>query len=80
MRLELLDDEAPAGRRLERDLDFVIGEASSELPHAVAVGGRDPRARHLACLGVEPLRGDLRSVLVKSHYDRHSGASSSSTV
>ena len=41
--------------------------------HAGAVGRRDPLARDLAGRRVDPLGGDLRSVLVESHYDRHSG-------
>ena len=37
---------------------------------------RDPRPRDLTSLGVQPLRGDLRSVLIKPHHDRHRTASS----
>jgi len=36
-----------------------------------AVRRRHPRALHLAGLGVDPLAGDLSSMLVKSHYDAH---------
>jgi hypothetical protein len=72
-RLQLLDDEAPAGGCLQRDLELLAAEAGREAAHPGAVGRRDPLARDLAGLAVEPVGGDLRSVLVKSHYDRHSG-------
>jgi hypothetical protein len=35
------------------------------------VRGRDPRSRDLTGLGVDPLRGDLRSMLIQTHHDRH---------
>jgi hypothetical protein len=79
-RPELLDHEPPAGRRLQRHLDLLDAERSREAPDAGAVGRRDPLARDLARAGIQPLGGDLRSVLVESHYDRHSGASSRSMV
>jgi hypothetical protein len=34
---------------------------------------RDPRPADLTSLGVDPLRRDLCSVLIQSHYDRHPG-------
>jgi hypothetical protein len=34
---------------------------------------RHPRPPDLTRLGVDPLRRDLRSVLIQSHYDRHQG-------
>jgi hypothetical protein len=37
---------------------------------------RDPRPRDLAGLYVQPLRGDLRAILIKAHHDRHGTASS----
>jgi hypothetical protein len=33
--------------------------------------GPHARALHLAGVGVDPLAGDLPSMLVKSHYDAH---------
>ena len=39
----------------------------------LAVRRRHARARDLAGRGVDPLGGDLRSMLIKSHYDRHQG-------
>jgi len=71
--LELLDDEAPARRRLQRHLELLAAEVSGEASYSVAVGGRNPLARDLARFGVQPLGGDLRSVLVESHYDRQQG-------
>ena len=70
-RPELLDHEPPARRRLQRDLEILATEACGEPPHSGAVGRRDTRARNLTAGGVDPLGGDLRSVLVESHYDRH---------
>jgi hypothetical protein len=79
-RAELLDDEPPARRRLQRHLKLLAAKARGEPSHARAIGRRDAAARDLAGRGVDPLGGDLRSMLIQSHYDRHSGASSSSTV
>jgi hypothetical protein len=42
-RLQLLDHEPPAGRRLQRDLELLAAEAAGEPPHAIAVGRRDTR-------------------------------------
>jgi hypothetical protein len=72
-RFELLDHEAPARRRLQRHLNVAAAKASSKPPHALAVGRSDARAADLAGRRLDPLGGDLRSVLVESHYDRHSG-------
>ena len=68
---QLLDHEPPAGRRLERDLQLLAAETRQELPHRSAIRGRHTRALHLAGLGVDPLTGDLSSMLVKSHHDAH---------
>src|SRR5205807_7353144 len=70
---QLLDHEPPAGRRLERDLQLLAAETLKELPHGGAVRRRHAGALHLASFGIEPLTGDLSSMLVKSHYDAHSG-------
>ena len=72
-RAELLDDEPPARRRLQRHLEVPAAEACCESPHRGAVGRRDTAARDLARRGVDPLGGDLRAMLIKSHYDRHPG-------
>jgi hypothetical protein len=45
--LELLDDEPPAGRRLQRNLKPLAGEAAQEPAHAIAVRRRQPRAADL---------------------------------
>jgi hypothetical protein len=72
-RLQLLNDKAPAGRRFQSNLKFAARETAQELPHAFAVRGHHPRAADLAAVAVQPLRGDLRSMLIKSHHDRHLG-------
>jgi len=77
---QFLDDEPPARRRLQRDLELAPREALKEPSHAGTVGRRHARTADLAAVGVQPVRRDLRSMLIESHYDRHSGASSRSTV
>ncbi len=62
-RLELLDDEAPAGRRFQPDFKVLAAEARGEHTHAGAVGRSHAAARHLAGVGVQPVGGDLCSVL-----------------
>ena len=42
-----------------------------ELPDPGTVRRRDPRARHLAGDRVDPLRRDLRTMLIHPHHDRH---------
>jgi hypothetical protein len=76
--LQLLDDEPPARRRLQRDLELAPREALKEPSHAGTVGRRHARTADLAAVGVQPVRRDLRSMLIESHHDRHSGASSRS--
>jgi hypothetical protein len=71
--LELLDDEPPAGRRLQRDLELLADEALQEPADPRAVGRRHASPGYLSRLGIQPLGRDLRSVLVSAHYDRHSG-------
>jgi len=70
---QLLDHESPAGRRLQRDLQPPAAEALEEPPHPGTVRRRHAPAPHLAGLGIDPLTGDLRSMLIKSHYDAHQG-------
>src|SRR3954451_612957 len=78
--LQLLHYEPPARRRLQRDLKLAPREALKEPSHAATVGRRHARTADLAAVGVQPVRRDLRSMLIESHYDRHSVASSRSTV
>jgi len=70
---QLLDHEPPARRRLQRRLKLLVAEAAKEPTHVRAMRRRDPRPRDLAGRRVDPLGGDLRSMLIKSHYDRHQG-------
>jgi hypothetical protein len=79
-RMQLLNNEAPARRRLQRHLERLAGKALDEPAHVAAQRGRDPRPAELAGVGVDPLGRDLGTVLIESHYDRHHGASSTSTV
>jgi hypothetical protein len=53
--LELLREEPPAGRGLQRDLEILTGETLKELPHSGPVGRCDPRAEHLRGDRVDPL-------------------------
>jgi hypothetical protein len=65
--LRLLDHEPPAGRRLQRDFQLLAAEASQEPAHRSTVRWRNPGPRHLAGGGIDPLGGDLRSMLIESH-------------
>jgi hypothetical protein len=69
--LELLDHEPPARRRLQRDLQIRALEPRKELPDPGAVRRRDPRTGDLTGDRVDPLRGDLRAVLIHPHHQRH---------
>ena len=68
---QLIGDEPPAGRCLQRDLDLPPTEPLTEPAHTSPVRRCDARPHHLARVGVQPLRGDLRSVLIQAHHDRH---------
>jgi hypothetical protein len=70
---QLLDHEAPAGRRLERRLDLFALEAAEPAAEAEPVGGADTTPVHLTRRRVERVERDLLSMLVKCHYDRHRG-------
>jgi hypothetical protein len=70
---QLLNDEPPARRRLERNIELLTGEPAKKTTDTVTVRRRHPRPPDLTSLGVDPLRRDLRSVLIQSHYDRHQG-------
>ena len=48
-------------------------EAPQEPPYRLAMRRRHPRPLHLAGRSIESLGGDLPTMLVKSHYDRHTG-------
>jgi hypothetical protein len=68
---QLVGDEPPAGRCLQRNLELPAAELLTEPPHPSPIRWRDPRAHHLAGIGIHPLRGDLRTVLIQTHHDRH---------
>src|ERR1035441_268864 len=70
---QLLNDEMPASRRLERHLELLASEPAEEPSHALTVRRRHTSPANLTRHSVEPLRRDLRSVLIQSHYDRHQG-------
>jgi hypothetical protein len=52
-RLELLDDEAPTGGRLQRRPDRLALEPAQEAPEALPIGRANPARPDLAGLGVE---------------------------
>ena len=68
--LELLDHKPPARGRLQRNLKLPPSEPREEPPDAGAVRRRDPPTRHLAGREIDPLRGDLRPMLIEPHHDR----------
>ena len=70
---QLLNHKAPARRCLQRNLELLAGEPSKEAAHPLSVRRRDTRPADLPGHAVKPLPRDLRSVLIKSHYDRHRG-------
>jgi len=70
---QLLDDEPPTRRRLKRDLELHATEPLKKPPHRGAVRGRHASALNLTGIGIDPLAGDLSSMLIKSHYDAHQG-------
>jgi hypothetical protein len=72
-RVQLLDDEAPARRRLQRHLERLTGEAPEKPAHVVAVRRRDAPAAELAGVGVDPLGRDLGTVLIESPLRSPSG-------
>jgi hypothetical protein len=71
---ELLDHEPPARRRLQRHLELQTLKPGKEPDHTPAVSRHDPTTRHLARHRIDPLRGDLRPMLIKSHHDRHTSS------
>jgi hypothetical protein len=69
--LDLLHEKPPTRRRLQRDLEHRAIEPGQELPHSDPIRWRDPRARDLAGDRVDPLRRDLRTMLIHPHHQRH---------
>jgi hypothetical protein len=76
--LQLLHHEAPTRRRLERGLEPLAVELAHEVAKALAVGRPDAAPPKLARRAIKRIPGDLLSMLVQSHYDRHKGTSSAS--
>src|SRR5205085_1365794 len=60
--LDLLNNEAPAGRARERELDFMTGELRQPRTHIDARCRGDPTAPHLTRLTVQQLVRDLVSM------------------
>jgi len=77
--LELLDHEPPAGRCFQRDLQTLAPERLKERADPGTVRRHDPGTRDLRGHRVDPLRRDLRPMLIKSHHDRHAITTRSST-
>jgi hypothetical protein len=71
--VQLLHDETPPSGCLQGHLELRTIKARQELAHALAMRRSDPRAGDFARHRVDPLRSDLRSVLVESQYDCHPG-------
>jgi hypothetical protein len=69
--LEFLDHEPPAGRCLQRNLEIGALKPRQEPTDPGTVSRRDPRARHLTGDRVDPLRRDLRAMLIHPHHQRH---------
>jgi len=64
-RAQLLDDEPPARRRLQGDLEALAGEAPEEPAHVRAQRRRESSAGHFAGVGIDPLGRDLCAVLIE---------------
>ena len=69
--LDLLNNEAPAGRALERELRLTTGELLQPRTHIDPRRRRDPTAPHLTSITVEQLVRDLVSMHIQRHYDPH---------
>ena len=74
--LELLHHEPPADRRLQRDLKTGPTKRVQERADTGPVCRHDPRARDLTGDRVDPLRCDLRPVLIQAHHHRHAATPS----
>ena len=62
----------PEKRRLRIHAELLTAKPREEPTHPEPIGWHHTRARQLAGLSVQPLRGDLRAVLIQTHHDRHS--------
>jgi hypothetical protein len=69
--VELLDHEPPARRRLQRDLQTLALERHQKRPNPGAIRRCDARTEDLAGHRVDPLRRDLRTMLIHAHHERH---------
>ena len=67
----LLHEKPPAGRCLQRDLERCAIQPLKPPRHRDPVRRRDSRMSDLAGERVDPLRRDLRPVLIHPHHDRH---------
>jgi len=65
-----LDAKARAARRHDA---FSAREALEKAPHARRVGRRDASAADLTAVDVQPVRRDLRSMLIESHHRDFAG-------
>jgi hypothetical protein len=68
---ELLSHEPPTRRRLQTNLELPTLEPLTELPNGGPMRRADTPARNLTGVSVQPLRSDLRPVLIQAHHDRH---------
>jgi hypothetical protein len=69
--LDLLDDEPPTRRPLQRKLGLATGEPRKPVSHRCARRRHDPAAPNLTRLAVERLVGDLPSMDIQRDYDPH---------
>jgi hypothetical protein len=69
---ERVTHEQPTGARLHRDIDLPAAQALHPARHRRR-RRLDPTTHHLTRLGVQRVKGDLRSMHVKPGYDRHRG-------
>jgi hypothetical protein len=71
--LQLLDDKAPARRRLDGHLDLLADPALQERAQRDTVRRNDPPGRDLARPDVQRVVSDLAAMQVKPGNDRHLG-------
>jgi hypothetical protein len=69
--LPLLDHEPPTGCCFQRNLEIAAIKPGQEPADSGAISRRDPRGRDLPGDRVDPLRRDLRTVLIDPHHQRH---------
>ncbi len=75
--LELLDDEAPAGRCLQGEVCIGSVEAGQPRSQGLAGPGDDAASMDLSRREVLPVVGDLTAVKIECPYDSHWASSSS---